>query len=48
MKLALEHGATVGLAMPVSGAAESAMKTACEADLGGQDFSSVFETQKKK
>ena len=48
MRLAVEAGSSSGLGMPVSAAAEAAMKRAAEGGSGDLDFSAVFEDQKKK
>ena len=48
VRLAVEAGKSCGLEMPVSNAAEAAMKRATEAGSGDLDFSAIFEDQKKK
>lgn len=47
MRLAVAAGEAVGLGMPVSAAAESAMKRARDEGHGELDFSAVYEGQKK-
>jgi len=48
MRLAVAHGGSLGLGLPVAAAADAAMKRAMEEDLGKQDFCSVVAAQKKQ
>ena len=47
MRLAGELGAQLGLGLPVAAATNAAMLAAREQGLSEEDFSSVYEAQKK-